>query len=213
VTPRTCARPSRPACSRRRAGGRRCSSRSRMSRARSSARARRRSCCSMPSARSSCSRPCRARAPSCSAGGCPRTPGSPAGCWARASRSSSRTSPRTRVSPPTWRARPVTSRRGSWRRRCCWRSARWVCCRSSTGPSARPSASSSSTSLGLVGHQAAVALELFEASRRMEAALRGRGELASVARLAAALDGQGAERLQAAAALMAALESLLSPSN
>ena len=31
--------------------------------------------------------------------------------------------------------------------------------------------------------------------------------------LAAALDGQGAERLQAAAALMAALESLLSPSN
>ena len=47
----------------------------------------------------------------------------------------------------------------------------------------------------------------------MDAALRGRGELASVARLAAALDGQGAERLQAAAALMAALESLLSPSN
>ena len=67
--------------------------------------------------------------------------------------------------------------------------------------------------LGLFAHQAAVALELFEASRRMEAALRGRGELASVARLAAALDGQGAERLQAAAALMAALESLLSPSN
>jgi GAF domain-containing protein len=67
--------------------------------------------------------------------------------------------------------------------------------------------------LGLFAHQAAVALELFEASRRMEAALKGDGELASVARLAAALDGQGAERRQAAAALMTALEGVLSPSN
>jgi GAF domain-containing protein len=66
--------------------------------------------------------------------------------------------------------------------------------------------------LGLFAHQAAVALDLFEAARRMEAALKGDGELASVARLAAALDGQGAERRAAAAALMTALEGVLSPS-
>jgi GAF domain-containing protein len=64
--------------------------------------------------------------------------------------------------------------------------------------------------LGLFAHQAAVALELFEAARRMEAALEGDGELASVARLAAALDGQEAERRGAATALMTALESVLS---
>jgi GAF domain-containing protein len=67
--------------------------------------------------------------------------------------------------------------------------------------------------LGLFAHQAAVALELFEAARRAEAALDGDGELASLARLAAALDGQGAERKRSATALMAALEGVLSPSN
>jgi GAF domain-containing protein len=66
--------------------------------------------------------------------------------------------------------------------------------------------------LGLFAHQAAIALELFEAARRMDAALKGDGELASVARLAATLDGQGAERRGAATALMTALEGVLSPS-
>jgi GAF domain-containing protein len=66
--------------------------------------------------------------------------------------------------------------------------------------------------LGLFAHQAAVALELFEAARRMEAALKGDGELASLARLAAALDGQGAARREAATALMTALEGVLGPS-
>jgi GAF domain-containing protein len=66
--------------------------------------------------------------------------------------------------------------------------------------------------LGLFAHQAAVALELFEAARRAEAALKGDGELASLARLAAVLDGQGAERRSAATALMAALEGVLQPS-
>jgi GAF domain-containing protein len=64
--------------------------------------------------------------------------------------------------------------------------------------------------LGLFAHQAAVALELFEAARRMEAALEGDGELASVARLAAALEGQEPERREAATALMTALEGVLS---
>ena len=63
--------------------------------------------------------------------------------------------------------------------------------------------------LGLFAHQAAVALELFEAARRVEAALDGRGELAVVARLAAALDGLEADRRGAASALMAALEAVL----
>jgi GAF domain-containing protein len=66
--------------------------------------------------------------------------------------------------------------------------------------------------LGLFAHQAAVALELFEAARRAEAALRGDGELASLARLAAVLDGQGAQRRGAATALLTALEGVLKPS-
>lgn len=66
--------------------------------------------------------------------------------------------------------------------------------------------------LGLFAHQAAIALELFEAARRAEAALDGTGELATVARLAAVLDGQGAERRHAATALMAALEGVLGSS-
>ena len=66
--------------------------------------------------------------------------------------------------------------------------------------------------LGLFAHQAAVALELFEAARRMDDALKGDGELASVARLAAALDGQVGERRGSATALLTALEDVLSPS-
>jgi GAF domain-containing protein len=66
--------------------------------------------------------------------------------------------------------------------------------------------------LGLFAHQAAIALELFEAGRRAEAALRGAGELDVLARLAAALDDQGAERRPAATALLAALEGVLNPS-
>ena len=67
--------------------------------------------------------------------------------------------------------------------------------------------------LGLFAHQAAVALDLFEAARRAEAALDGDGELAIVARLAGVLDGQGAERRAAATALLAALENVLSSSS
>ena len=63
--------------------------------------------------------------------------------------------------------------------------------------------------LGLFAPQAAVALELFEAARRVEAALDGDGELASVARLAAALDGLEGERREAATALLAALETIV----
>jgi len=66
--------------------------------------------------------------------------------------------------------------------------------------------------LGLFAHQAAIALELFEAARRAEAALEGRGELASLARLAALLEDRGAERRDAALALVEALEGVLSPS-
>lgn len=67
--------------------------------------------------------------------------------------------------------------------------------------------------LGLFAHQAAIALELFEAARRAEAALEGSGDLAAVARVAAVIDGQGAERRAAATALMAALEGVLGGSD
>src|SRR5262245_10462792 len=67
--------------------------------------------------------------------------------------------------------------------------------------------------LGLFAHQAAIALELFEAARRAEAALEGDGELAILARLAAVLDGEGAERRHAASEFLTALEGVLSPSN
>ena len=63
--------------------------------------------------------------------------------------------------------------------------------------------------LGLFAHQSAVALELFEAGRRAQAALDGDGELSVLARLAATLDGQGAEQRVAALALLAALEGVL----
>jgi GAF domain-containing protein len=63
--------------------------------------------------------------------------------------------------------------------------------------------------LGLFAGQAAVALDLFEAVRRVEGALEGHGELAVVARLAAAVDGMGADRRPAASALLSALEGVL----
>ena len=63
--------------------------------------------------------------------------------------------------------------------------------------------------LGLFAHQSAVALELFEAGRRAQAALDGDGELSVLARLAATLDGQGAEQRVATLALLAALEGVL----
>jgi GAF domain-containing protein len=66
--------------------------------------------------------------------------------------------------------------------------------------------------LGLFAGQAAVALDLFEAVRRVEAALAGRGELASVARLAAAVDGLEADRRHAGTALLSALEGVLASS-
>jgi GAF domain-containing protein len=63
--------------------------------------------------------------------------------------------------------------------------------------------------LALFAGQAAVALDLFEAVRRVGGALEGCGELASVARLAAALEGMEAERRPAATALISALEGVL----
>ncbi len=63
--------------------------------------------------------------------------------------------------------------------------------------------------LGVFARQAAVALDLFEAVRHVERALDGRGELAVVARLAAALDGLEGDRRGAASALLAALEAVL----
>ena len=67
--------------------------------------------------------------------------------------------------------------------------------------------------LGLFAGQAAVALDLFEAVRRVGGALEGCGELASVARLAAALEGMEAERRPAATALISALEGVLGASS
>ena len=67
--------------------------------------------------------------------------------------------------------------------------------------------------LGLFAGQAAVALDLFEAVRRVGGALEGCGELASVARLAAALEGMEAERRPAATALISALEGMMGASS
>ena len=67
--------------------------------------------------------------------------------------------------------------------------------------------------LGLFAGQAAVALDLFEAVRRVEGALEGGGELASLARLAAALEGMEPERRPAASALISALEGVIGGSS
>jgi GAF domain-containing protein len=63
--------------------------------------------------------------------------------------------------------------------------------------------------LGVFAGQAAVALDLFEAVRRVERALDGRGELAVVARLAAVLDGLEERRRVVASSLLADLEAIL----
>jgi len=61
--------------------------------------------------------------------------------------------------------------------------------------------------LGLFANQAAIALDLLQRSRRAQAALAGTGDVAVVARLAAALDAR--EDKAAALALLAALEAVL----
>ncbi len=63
--------------------------------------------------------------------------------------------------------------------------------------------------LGLFASQAAIALDLLQRAREAEAALAGDGELAVVARVAAALAGQGEEARPAAQHLLEALEEVL----
>ena len=66
--------------------------------------------------------------------------------------------------------------------------------------------------LGLFASQAAIALDLLQRVREAEAALSGAGELAVVARLAAALAGLGDEARPAAMRLLASLEDVLATS-
>ena len=66
--------------------------------------------------------------------------------------------------------------------------------------------------LGLFASQAAIALDLLQRVREAEAALSGAGELAVVARLAAALDRLGDETRPSAMRLLASLEDLLATS-
>jgi GAF domain-containing protein len=64
--------------------------------------------------------------------------------------------------------------------------------------------------LGLFANQAAIALDLLQRARRAQATLAGQGELAVVARLAAALEQRREEEdAGAAVALLTALERLL----
>jgi GAF domain-containing protein len=63
--------------------------------------------------------------------------------------------------------------------------------------------------LGLFATQAAVALDLLASARRARAALDGRGDMAAVARLAAALDGLEEDRREAGLALLRELERVL----
>jgi GAF domain-containing protein len=63
--------------------------------------------------------------------------------------------------------------------------------------------------LGLFANQAAIALDLLGSSRRARAALEGSGELATVARVAAALDRLEDEQRSAGLALLRALEGVL----
>jgi GAF domain-containing protein len=64
--------------------------------------------------------------------------------------------------------------------------------------------------LGLFGTQAAVALDLLASARRARAALEGRGDVAAVARVAAALDRLEEDRRDAGLALLRELERVLS---
>jgi GAF domain-containing protein len=63
--------------------------------------------------------------------------------------------------------------------------------------------------LGLFGTQAAVALDLLSSARRARAALEGRGDVAAVARVAAALDGLEEDKRDAGLALLRELERVL----
>jgi hypothetical protein len=62
--------------------------------------------------------------------------------------------------------------------------------------------------LGLFASQAAIALDLLRRARHAEAALAGDGELAVVARLAAALDGLDEEARPGAQQLLDALATV-----
>jgi GAF domain-containing protein len=64
--------------------------------------------------------------------------------------------------------------------------------------------------LGLFANQAAIALDLLGSARRSRAALEGLGDAATVARVAAALDGLEDTRRAAGLALLRALEDVLS---
>jgi GAF domain-containing protein len=63
--------------------------------------------------------------------------------------------------------------------------------------------------LGLFGTQAAVALDLLSSARRARAALDGRGDVAAVARVAAALDKLDEDKRDAGLALLRELERVL----
>ena len=63
--------------------------------------------------------------------------------------------------------------------------------------------------LGLFGSQAAIALDLLGSARRARAALAGDGDVAVVARVAAALDALDGERREAGSALLRELERVL----
>jgi GAF domain-containing protein len=63
--------------------------------------------------------------------------------------------------------------------------------------------------LGLFGTQAAVALDLLTSARRARAALEGRGDVAAVARVAAALDRLEEDKRDAGLALLRELERVL----
>jgi GAF domain-containing protein len=64
--------------------------------------------------------------------------------------------------------------------------------------------------LGLFATQAAVALDLLASARRARAALEGKGDVAAVARVAAALDRLDEEKRDAGLALLRELERVLS---
>jgi GAF domain-containing protein len=64
--------------------------------------------------------------------------------------------------------------------------------------------------LGLFATQAAVALDLLASARRARAALEGRGDVAAVARVAAALDRLEEDKRDAGLALLRELERVLS---
>ncbi len=63
--------------------------------------------------------------------------------------------------------------------------------------------------LGLFANQAAIALDLMQRAREAEAILAGGGELAAVARLAAAVDALGEERRPQALELLRAIDAVL----